>query len=55
MTPNSAFDARRRNLEDLVSFDRLFIANPDLVEASSDGPAPNVPQHYLAERWHIRG
>jgi N-ethylmaleimide reductase len=30
--PELAFDARRRNLADLVSFDRLFIANPDLVE-----------------------
>ena len=38
-----ALDARRRNLADLVSFGRLFIANPDLVERLRIGGALNVP------------
>jgi N-ethylmaleimide reductase len=38
-----ALDARRRNLADLVSFGRLFIANPDLVERLRIGAALNNP------------
>jgi len=38
-----ALDARRRNLADLVSFGRPFIANPDLVERLRIGAALNTP------------
>jgi N-ethylmaleimide reductase len=38
-----ALDARRRNLADLVSFGRLFIANPDLVERLRIGAVLNNP------------
>jgi N-ethylmaleimide reductase len=38
-----ALEARRRNLADLVSFGRLYIANPDLVERLQIGARLNVP------------
>jgi N-ethylmaleimide reductase len=38
-----ALEARRRNLADLVSFGRLYIANPDLVERLRIGARLNVP------------
>lgn len=38
-----ALDARRRNLADLVSFGRSFIANPDLVERLRIGAVLNIP------------
>jgi N-ethylmaleimide reductase len=38
-----ALDARRRNLADLISFGRLYIANPDLVERLRIGAQLNVP------------
>ena len=38
-----ALEARRRNLADLVSFGRLYIANPDLVERLRTGAPLNVP------------
>lgn len=38
-----ALKARRRNLADLVSFGRLYIANPDLVERLRIGASLNVP------------
>jgi len=38
-----ALGARRRNLADLVSFGRLYIANPDLVERLRIGARLNVP------------
>jgi N-ethylmaleimide reductase len=38
-----ALDARQRNLADLVSFGRFFIANPDLVERLRIGATLNVP------------
>jgi len=38
-----ALGARRRNLADLVSFGRLCIANPDLVERLRIGARLNVP------------
>ncbi len=38
-----ALDARRRNLADLISFGRLYIANPDLVERLRTGAPLNVP------------
>jgi N-ethylmaleimide reductase len=39
-----ALDARRRDLADLISFGRLFIANPDLVERLRIGAALNTPE-----------
>jgi N-ethylmaleimide reductase len=38
-----ALQARRGGLADLVSFGRLYIANPDLVERLRTGAALNVP------------
>ena len=38
-----ALEARRCNLADLVSFGRLYIANPDLVERLRIGASLNVP------------
>jgi N-ethylmaleimide reductase len=38
-----ALDARRRNLADLISFGRLYISNPDLVERLRIGARLNVP------------
>jgi N-ethylmaleimide reductase len=38
-----ALAARRRNLADLISFGRLYIANPDLVERLRIGAPLNVP------------
>lgn len=38
-----AIETRRRNLADLVSFGRLYIANPDLVERLLVGGPLNVP------------
>jgi N-ethylmaleimide reductase len=38
-----AVDARRRNRADLISFGRLYIANPDLVERLCSGAALNQP------------
>jgi N-ethylmaleimide reductase len=38
-----ALEARRRNLADLISFGRLYIANPDLVERLQTGARLNVP------------
>ncbi|WP_454622463.1 alkene reductase [Bradyrhizobium cenepequi] len=38
-----ALDACRRNRADLISFGRLFIANPDLVERLRIGATLNVP------------
>jgi N-ethylmaleimide reductase len=38
-----ALAARRRNLADLISFGRLYIANPDLVERLEKGAPLNVP------------
>ena len=38
-----ALEARRRNLADLISFGRLYIANPDLVERLRMGARLNVP------------
>jgi len=38
-----ALEARRHNLADLISFGRLFIANPDLVERLRIGGPLNVP------------
>ena len=43
MTLNLALEARRRNLADLISFGRLYIANPDLVERLRIGAPLNVP------------
>jgi N-ethylmaleimide reductase len=39
-----AVEARRRNLADLVSFGRLYIANPDLVERLRSGATLNCPE-----------
>jgi N-ethylmaleimide reductase len=38
-----ALEARRHNLADLISFGRLYIANPDLVERLRIGAELNVP------------
>ena len=38
-----ALEARRRNLADLISFGRLYIANPDLTERLRIGAPLNVP------------
>jgi N-ethylmaleimide reductase len=38
-----ALEARRRNLADLISFGRLYIANPDLAERLRIGTWLNVP------------
>ena len=38
-----ALEARRRDLADLISFGRLYIANPDLVERLRIGARLNVP------------
>jgi len=38
-----ALEVRRRNLADLISFGRLYIANPDLVERLRTGAPLNVP------------
>lgn len=38
-----ALEARRRDLADLISFGRLYIANPDLVERLRAGAPLNVP------------
>ena len=38
-----ALEARRRNLADLISFGRLYIANSDLVERLRIGARLNVP------------
>jgi N-ethylmaleimide reductase len=38
-----ALEARRRDAADLISFGRLFIANPDLVERLRTGAPLNVP------------
>ncbi len=38
-----ALEARRQNLADLISFGRLYIANPDLVERLRAGAPLNVP------------
>jgi N-ethylmaleimide reductase len=38
-----ALEARRRNLADIISFGRLYIANPDLVERLRIGARLNVP------------
>lgn len=38
-----AVEARRRNLADLISFGRLYIANPDLVERFRAGAPLNIP------------
>ena len=38
-----ALEARRRNLADIISFGRLYIANPDLVERLRIGALLNVP------------
>lgn len=38
-----ALEARHRNLADLISFGRLYIANPDLVERLRSGAPLNVP------------
>ena len=38
-----ALEAGRRNLADLISFGRLFIANPDLVDRLRIGARLNVP------------
>ena len=38
-----ALEARRRNLADLISFGRLYIANPDLVERFRYGGPLNEP------------
>jgi N-ethylmaleimide reductase len=38
-----ALEARRRNLADLISFGRLYIANPDLVERLRTGAPLNAP------------
>lgn len=38
-----ALEVRRRNLADLISFGRLYIANPDLVERLRIGAPLNVP------------
>jgi N-ethylmaleimide reductase len=38
-----ALEARHRNLADLISFGRLYIANPDLVERLRIGARLNVP------------
>lgn len=38
-----ALEARRRGAADLISFGRLFIANPDLVERLRTGAPLNVP------------
>ncbi len=38
-----ALEARRRNLADLISFGRFYIANPDLVERLRIGARLNVP------------
>ena len=38
-----ALEARRSNLADLISFGRLYIANPDLVERLRIGGPLNVP------------
>ena len=38
-----ALEARRRNLADLISFGRLYIANPDLVERFRCGAPLNEP------------
>jgi N-ethylmaleimide reductase len=38
-----AIEARQRNLADLISFGRLYIANPDLVERLQVGARLNVP------------
>ena len=38
-----ALEARRRNLADLISFGRLYIANPDLVERFRRGAPLNEP------------
>ena len=39
-----ALEARRRNLADIISFGRLYIANPDLVERLRIGARLNVPE-----------
>ena len=38
-----ALEARRQNLADSISFGRLYIANPDLVERLRAGAPLNVP------------
>ena len=38
-----ALEARHRNLADLISFGRPYIANPDLVERLRIGAPLNVP------------
>ena len=38
-----ALEARRRNLADIISFGRLYIANPDLMERLRIGARLNVP------------
>jgi len=38
-----ALEARRRDAADLISFGRLFIANPDLVERLRIGAPLNAP------------
>jgi N-ethylmaleimide reductase len=38
-----ALEARRLNLADLISFGRLYIANPDLVERLRIGARLNIP------------
>jgi N-ethylmaleimide reductase len=38
-----ALEARRRNLADLISFGRLYIANPDLVKRLQIGAPLNAP------------
>ncbi len=38
-----AVEARKRNLADLISFGRLYIANPDLVERLRIGAPVNTP------------
>jgi len=40
-----ALEARRRNLADLISFGRPFIANPDLVERLRSGAELNIADH----------
>ncbi|SDI86211.1 alkene reductase [Paraburkholderia phenazinium] len=40
-----ALNARRHDLADLISFGRLYIANPDLVQRLQIGARLNVPDH----------
>jgi N-ethylmaleimide reductase len=52
---NSATNARRRGHADLVSFGRLFIANPDLVERFRSGAPLSAPHNEFFFAGAARG